>query len=103
MTDPTSLSSSQLWLAILFIGMIAFAFGVGIWAGRRISEPPRPTDEQIAKYMGKVVNQEEMEEHQRLLKFRMARNGRQTQRFDSGPNAKIMRLKIRPVSRRFRK
>lgn len=61
-----------------------------------------PTDEQIYKYMGRIVNQEELEEHQRLLKFRMARNGQKTARFDGGPNARVMRVKVRPKAKRFR-
>lgn len=62
-----------------------------------------PTDENIARFMNKVVNQEEMAEHERLTKFRMARNGRKTQRFDSGPNAKMRKAQIYPRPRRLHK
>jgi hypothetical protein len=73
---------------------------IGIYLGRRQRIPP--TDYQIAKYLDRVVNQEEVEERQRINKFRMARNGQKTVRFDGGPNAKVMPLKVRHVSRRFR-
>ena len=88
-------------LATLFLLVVAVAFGLGVWAGKR-SGPP-PTDAQIARFMGKIVNQEELEEHQRLLKFKMARNGLKSMRTDGGPNAKMLRLRVRPTSRRYRK
>jgi hypothetical protein len=75
-------------------------FALGVWLGQRRAKPP--TDEQVAKYMNRVVNQEEVEERQRINKFRMARNGQKTVRFDGGTNAKVMPLKVRHVSRRFR-
>lgn len=86
-------------LIVLFGQLVPLA--IGVWLGRRQRLPPNDAD--IARYMNRVVNIEELEERQRINKFRMARNGRKTQRFDGGPNAKIMRMRIRPVSRRFRK
>ena len=79
---------------------IPLSVAVGVWIGRRQRTPP--TDAQIARFMGKIVNQEELEEHQRLLKFKMARNGLKSMRTDGGPNAKMLRLRVRPTSRRFR-
>jgi len=96
--NPTS-PLQVLWAILPLVG-VAFGLGLGIWWGRRQRRPP--TDEQVARYMGKVVNQEELEEHQRLLKFKMARNGLKSMRTDGGPNAKMLRLRVRPTSRRFR-
>lgn len=75
------------------------------WACSTIAERHKqiPTDQQIATYMNRVVNQEEMSEHERITKFRMARNGRKTQRFDGGPNARITKMRVRPVPKRFRR
>lgn len=89
---------STLDYALLLVLPLSTAMGILI--GRK---QQRPTDQNIARFMNRVVNQEELEEQQRLNAYRMARNGRKTQRFDGGPNAKVMRLKVRPVSRRFRK
>jgi hypothetical protein len=93
-TDPTPyyiVGGCALWFTTTVFG---------IWIGQRNAKPP--TDEQVAKYLNRVVNKEEVEERQRIDKFRMARNGQKTVRYDSGPNAKIMPLKLRHVSRRFR-
>lgn len=85
--------------------MAMFGFPVGIGVGYTIKShfPTTPTDEQLYQFMGRIVNLEELEEHQRILKYKMARNGRKTMRTDSGPNAKVMRMRVRPVARRFRK
>ena len=74
---------------------------IGIWLGHRVKRPP--TDENLFKFMDRLVNQEELEERQRLLKVKMARANRRTIRFDGGPNAKVMRMRIRPGTRRPRK
>ena len=84
----------------IVLAAVPLSFTIGIWLGQRRGR--RPTDEQVARYMGKVVNQEELEEYQRLLKFKMARNGLKSMRTDGGPNAKMLRLRVRPTSRRFR-
>ena len=86
--------------------LIIFAtagFPLGVLVGFLIKKPAPPTDEQLYQFMGRIVNLEELEEHQRILKYKMARNGRKTMRTDSGPNAKVMRMRVRPVARRFRK
>ena len=89
------------WLQVL--ALVGFPLGMilGYWLGTHFKAPP--SDEYLADYMGRVVNQEEMEEHIRLSRYRMARNGVKTQRFDGGPNARVMRVRIRPTSKRFRK
>jgi hypothetical protein len=46
--------------------------------------------------MDRVVNIEALEEHERLLKVRMARQGRKSMRTDGGPNAKVMKMRIGP-------
>lgn len=83
--------------------MAICGFPVGVMVGFLIKKPTPPSDSDLYKFMDRVVNYEELEEHQRLMKFKMARNGRKTVRTDSGPNAKVMRMRVRPVARRFRK
>lgn len=85
------LAGTSLW----FTGTVG-----GIWYGHRRAR--QPTRAEIAHFMNRVVNQEEMEEHERITKYRMAKSGRKTQRFDSGPNATIRKMPVRRVSRRFR-
>ena len=86
------------------MGLAVTGFPLGMAAGYAIRGMyiPPPSDADIAKFMGRVVNQEEMEEHERLTRVSMMRNGRKTQRFDGGPHAKVMRVKVRPVAKRFR-
>ena len=55
-----------------------------------------PEDEVIRKYMERIVNMETIEEHERLLKFRLARQGRRSLRVDGGPNAIVRRMRINP-------
>ena len=56
----------------------------------------RKTDmELISKYMDRVVNIEAMEEHEKLLKVRMARQGLRSMRLDSGPNARITKMRAK--------
>jgi hypothetical protein len=86
---------------LIFIAQISLPLimlFVGIWLGTRMRTPPNA--EQIQKFMNRVVNQEEMAEHERVTKYKMARNGLKSQRYDSGPNARVMRMKIRPRPRR---
>jgi hypothetical protein len=59
-------------------------------------KPKLPTDKQIFDYMNRVVNQEEVEEHRRLLRVRMMRAGQKSIRLDGGPHARVMRMRIRP-------
>jgi hypothetical protein len=73
---------------------IPAALTIGILIGRRKYKPP--TDEQVRKFMNRVVNIESIEEHEKLLKVRMARQGLKSVRTDGGPNAKITRMRVRP-------
>lgn len=69
----------------------------------RIKFAKKPTDvEKLHNELAKIVNQEQIDSDQRMRRMRMMRNGRKTVRTDSGPNAKVMRLRIRPTARRFR-
>jgi hypothetical protein len=54
-----------------------------------------PDAEDIKKYMSRIVNMEAMEEHEKLVKVRMARNSVKSTRVDSGLNARVMRMRIR--------
>lgn len=89
----------------LVMGLAVAGFPLGMAAGysiRGIYERPPDADD-LRKALNRIVNMEEMEEHQRITKFRMARNGRKTQRFDGGPNAQQLRMPLRPTSRRYRR
>lgn len=90
----------ETYLNYMLIAALPMATYSGFWIGKR--QCKIPTDEQIYRFMDKVVNTEEMQEHQRLLRVKMMRNGRKTQRFDSGPNAKMRKMKVYRASRRFR-
>jgi hypothetical protein len=60
----------------------------------------RKTDmELFANFLNRIVNLEAIEEHERLLKVRMARQGLKSMRLDSGPNARVMRMRIAPRRR----
>lgn len=54
----------------------------------------------IRKRMNRIVNLEEIEERERMLKVRMMRNGRKTTRLDSGPNARITRMRVTKGAKR---
>jgi hypothetical protein len=84
----------------IIAGLSVYSAGLasGVVIAYQSARPP--TDEQIHRYMNKIVNQEEVEYHQRLLRLQLMRAGRKTTRFDGGPNAKIMRMSIRPRRRR---
>jgi hypothetical protein len=73
---------------------MSISFMAGMWFG--IRRPNPPTAEQVRDYMNRIVNMEAIEERERMLKLRMAREGRKTTRFDSGPNATISRMRIIP-------
>lgn len=84
---------------IIILAILGFPFGLAVGAGLSYKYNS-PDDKDLAKYMDRLVNQEELESHQRLAKYRMARNGQKSQRFDGGPNAKTFRMKVRPTTRR---
>lgn len=74
--------------SLLLIGLF-----IGLWVGR-MSKPPE--DEVLLEYLNRIVNMEEVEEHRRLLRLQAIRAGRNTLRFDGGPNARVMRMRINP-------
>jgi hypothetical protein len=56
----------------------------------------RKTDMQLfANFMNRVVNMEAIEERERMLKVRMARQGLKSTRLDSGPNARVTKMRVR--------
>lgn len=59
-----------------------------------------PDAEQVRNFMERIVNLEELEEHEKLTKLRMERNRRKTTRVDSGPNARVMRMRLTRRPRR---
>lgn len=94
--SPTS-PLQVLWAILPLVGVV-LGLVCGVWLGRRQRQPP--DDETIARYMGRVVNQEEIESNQRMLNYKMARNGRVSTRTDSGPNARVSKLRIKPTIRK---
>lgn len=96
----TSHISSYMAVGLALIPVVCLVSGLllGVWLGRRRGQPP--DDETIARFMGRVVNQEEIESNQRMLRYKMARNGKTSTRTDSGPNARVSRLRIRPTIRK---
>jgi hypothetical protein len=57
---------------------------------------PQPDADELRKHMERIVNMEMIEEHERLLKFRMARSGLRSMRIDGGPNAVLRRMRLNP-------
>lgn len=88
--------------ALLTLALVGFPLGIlfGYSISRKIVPP---SDKELANYMDRLVNQEELESQQRLNAYRMARNGQKSQRFDSGPPAQTFRMKVRPTTRRTNK
>lgn len=66
------------------------ASGALIWSHK--AKPP--TIEQVREFMDRVVNVEAIEEHEKLLKVRMARQGLRNIRVDGGPNAVVRRMRV---------
>jgi hypothetical protein len=56
----------------------------------------KPEDQVIREFMERIVNMEAIEEHERLLKFRMARGGLRSMRVDGGPNAVMRKMRLTP-------
>ena len=81
-------------LAFAALGM-PLGITIGYFGRRWVDKPGPPTDSQIAKYLGRIVNIEELESHQRLVRARMMRNKQSTLRFDGGPNAKVSKMRVR--------
>ena len=78
----------------------ASIFAGGVAGGSTLTffftKPLQISPEQVREMMNRVVNVESMEEHERLLKVRMARQGLKSMRVDGGQNARVMRMRIRP-------
>lgn len=82
---------------------LTMAGSLGCWIGIPIgwyfgSRPPDASD--IRDYMDRIVNIEAMEEHEKLVKLRMARNAVRTTRVDGGPNARVTKMRVNKVGRR---
>ena len=80
-------------ILLVLMGM-SLGIVVGFFGSRRFRDQPGAED--IRKYMSRIVNMESIEERERLLKLRMARQGLKSTRLDGGPNAQITRMRIRP-------
>lgn len=84
------------WACITFA---AYTGGLGFVLGR-LSPKRQLTPEEINRIMGRVVNMEAMEEHEKLNKVRMARNNVKSTRVDSGPPARITKMRVHRRGRR---
>ena len=80
-------------------GVTVYAAGIatGGVAFHALLKPP--DQEELRKFLTRVVNVEAVEERERLLKVRMARQGLKSVRTDGGPNAQIKQMRIRPRPR----
>ena len=93
--------TTTLWMVAA--GLLCFLagwFGCTItskqqWLVRLPKSKPRPSPEDIAKYMAKVVNLEELEERRRAVHRQMVQSGRRSVRVDGGENARVMRMRKR--------
>ena len=74
-------------------GLLLGYFGALLRTKNWRKTSPDSTD--IAKYMTAVVNQEEVEERRRAIRRQFLESGRRSARLDSGPNAKVMRMRKR--------
>ena len=84
------------WLNDLMLLAIAILiFGFGVLVGYTIGHSHPADPEQTLELMKRVVNLEELESREKLNKVRMMRTGRKTFRNDSGPNARMMRMRVR--------
>lgn len=86
-----------MWIAIAFLGGVLWGCLITVLYLHRTEIP---NEEQVHNYMRRIVNLEEIEEHEKLTKLRMARNARKTTRVDSGPNATVMRMRLTRRPRR---
>ena len=80
-------------IMLFAIGLLIFSFGVLVGYTIGHSHPADP--EQTLNMMKRIVNLEELESREKLNKVRMMRTGRKTFRNDSGPNARMMRMRVR--------
>jgi hypothetical protein len=77
-----------------FINGVLDGWLLAYWLHFRLTDA-----ELLRRQMDRIVNIEAIEERERLLKFRMARQGLRSTRLDGGPNARVMRMRIGPRPR----
>jgi hypothetical protein len=56
---------------------------------------PKANPKDIARYMARVVNLEELEANRRAVHRQMVQSGRRSVRVDGGENARVMRMRKR--------
>jgi hypothetical protein len=84
-----------MWIPIAFIAGLLWGALIMYWYYNRNDKPEQTElQETIQKFFNRIVNVEELEEHEKLVKLRMERNRRKTTRVDSGPNARVMRMRL---------
>lgn len=78
------------------------AGGFTVWWVMRFNQGP-PGLEHVRMFMSRIVNDEELEEHRKIRRVEMVRAGRKTTRADGGPNAKMLKMRVRRGPRRVGK
>lgn len=82
--------------AAAILGAVTVGFILGLWLRPFLFRPKLPiSKEQIKNYMAGVVSNEELLALKRSRAISQARSGRRTTRTDSGPSAKVYRMRIR--------
>jgi hypothetical protein len=82
----------MIWDAVMYIAGLVSGAGAVLFLRRGKANPP--TLEQVRKYMERVVNVEAIEEHEKLVKLRMMRQGLRNIRVDGGANAVVRRMRV---------
>lgn len=85
-------------VTLVAAGCLGNLFGwLAATATYRVSSRDRiaASPQDIAKFMTRVVNLEELEEHRRMVRLRMMQAKQRTVRFDGGPSATVHRMRVR--------
>jgi hypothetical protein len=90
-------------LELVGAGLLCFLagwFGSTITSGKQslvslTRQKAKPNAKDIAAYMARVVNLEELEANRRAVHRQMVQSGRRSVRVDGGQNARVMRMRKR--------
>lgn len=82
-------------LSELITASIAYpAGGFTVWWVMRFNQGP-PGLEHVQQFMSRVVSDEALEENRKIRRLEMVRAGRKTTRADGGPNAKMLKVRVK--------
>lgn len=73
------------------------------WLAATVTFRVRPREADVARFMARVVNLEDLEAHRRAVRLKMLQSGRRSERFDGGPNARVMRMRKRKARTQTRR